>query len=74
MMINYFAMQIELGWITIEQVPLKYREKVRQLIELSNVGTTEGQSDVRFYNVYPVEIDLSTIDELVKQRTKKLNS
>ncbi|WP_258558060.1 hypothetical protein [Streptococcus porcinus] len=40
MMINYFAMQIELGWITIEQVPAKFREKVRELIELSSVGTT----------------------------------
>ncbi|PCH13896.1 hypothetical protein A9Y57_00165 [Streptococcus parauberis] len=39
MMINYFAMQIDLGWITLEEVPLKYREKVRQLIELSSVGT-----------------------------------
>ena len=38
-MINYFAMQIDLGWITLEEVPLKYLEKVRQLIELSSVGT-----------------------------------
>ncbi|EPW72044.1 hypothetical protein VYP57_00390 [Streptococcus agalactiae] len=39
MMINYFAMQIELGWITIEQVPQFCREKVRQLIEVSKIGT-----------------------------------
>ncbi len=42
MMINYFAMQIELGWITLEQVPAKYRDKVKELIDLSNVGTKEG--------------------------------
>ncbi len=42
MAINYFAMQIDLGWITLEQVPAKYRDKVKELIELSNVGTKEG--------------------------------
>ena len=41
MMINYFAMQIEFGWITLEQVPKKYREKVRELVEASTVGTDE---------------------------------
>ena len=41
MMINYFAMQIEFGWITLEQVPKKYREKVRELVEVSTVGTDE---------------------------------
>ncbi|QBX17849.1 hypothetical protein [Streptococcus parauberis] len=40
--INYFATQIELGWITLEQVPAKHRDKVKKLIELSNVGTKEG--------------------------------
>ncbi|AMQ13761.1 hypothetical protein CUGBS08_00165 [Streptococcus agalactiae] len=39
MMINYFAMQIELGWITIDDVPAFCREKVRQLIEVSKIGT-----------------------------------
>ncbi|MGT2829050.1 hypothetical protein AB6M97_10200 [Streptococcus hillyeri] len=39
MMINYFAMQVELGWITLEQVPKKFREKVRALVEVSSVGT-----------------------------------
>lgn len=38
MMINYFAMQIEFGWITLEDVPLKYREKVRLMIESGNLG------------------------------------
>ncbi|MFU1594036.1 hypothetical protein [Streptococcus dysgalactiae] len=38
MMINYFAMQIEFGWITLEDVPKKYREKVKQLIESGNIG------------------------------------
>ena len=31
--VNYFAMQVDLGWITLEQVPKKYREKVRILLE-----------------------------------------
>ena len=41
MMINYFAMQVQLGWITLEQVPKKYREKVRILVELSEAGTED---------------------------------
>ena len=41
MMINYFAMQIEFGWITLEQVPKKYRDKVRELVEASELGTEE---------------------------------
>ncbi len=41
MMINYFAMQVELGWITIEQVPKKFREKVRALVEVSSLGADE---------------------------------
>lgn len=31
--VNYFCMQVELGWITIEQVPKKYRQKVNDLLE-----------------------------------------
>lgn len=38
MMINFYAMQIENGWITLEQVPKKYRAKVKQLIEQANAG------------------------------------
>ncbi|HFR3774549.1 TPA: CD1375 family protein [Streptococcus suis] len=41
MMINYFAMQVQLGWITLEQVPKRYREKVRELVEMSEIGVTE---------------------------------
>lgn len=43
MMINYFAMQIEFGWITLEQVPKKYREKVRELVEASGTATVETE-------------------------------
>ena len=33
-MINLFVMQITLGWITIEQVPEQFREKVEELLAL----------------------------------------
>lgn len=32
-MINFLVMQIQLGKITIEQVPLKYKEEVIKLLE-----------------------------------------
>ena len=32
MMINHFAMQVQLEWITLEQVPKRYLEKVRELL------------------------------------------
>lgn len=38
MMINYFAMQIELGWITIETVPKRFRKQVQELLDLSHAG------------------------------------
>ncbi len=38
MMINYFALQIEYGWITIEQVPKRFRKQVQELLDLSHVG------------------------------------
>ena len=38
MMINYFAMQIELGWITIETVPKRFRKQVQELVDLSRAG------------------------------------
>ena len=44
MMINYFSMQVQLGWITLEQVPKRYREKVRELLELSEIGTKEEET------------------------------
>ena len=45
MMINYFAMQIELGWITIEQVPKRFRKQVQDLVDLSNAGVQEENAD-----------------------------
>lgn len=42
MMINYFAMQIELGWITIEDVPKRWRKQVQELLDLSNIGTDDS--------------------------------
>ena len=45
MMINYFAMQVQLGWITLEQVPKRYREKVRELLELAEIGATEEKQE-----------------------------
>ncbi|MFH6616101.1 hypothetical protein QE521_07085 [Streptococcus suis] len=38
MMINYFAMQVQLGWITLEQVPKRYRDKVKELVEMAEIG------------------------------------
>ena len=38
MMINYFAMQIELGWITIDTVPKRFRKQVQELVDLSRAG------------------------------------
>ena len=43
MMINYFAMQIELGWITIETVPKRFRKQVQELVDLSNAGLQEDK-------------------------------
>lgn len=44
MMINYFAMQIELGWITIETVPKRFRKQVQELVDLSNAGLQKEDS------------------------------
>jgi hypothetical protein len=46
MMINYFAMQVQLGWITLEQVPKRYRDKVRELVELADIGSKETGNEV----------------------------
>lgn len=43
MMINYFAMQIELGWITIEAVPKRFRKQVQELLDLSHAGLQEEE-------------------------------
>ena len=44
MMINYFAMQIELGWITIEAVPKRFRKQVQELLDLSHAGLQEEKT------------------------------
>ena len=44
MMINYFAMQIELGWITIEQVPKRFRKQVKDLLDLSHAGLQDDNA------------------------------
>ena len=44
MMINYFAMQIELGWITIEAVPKRFRKQVQELLDLSHAGLQEEET------------------------------
>ena len=43
MMINYFAMQIELGWITIETVPKRFRKQVQELLDLSHAGLQDEE-------------------------------
>lgn len=43
MMINYFAMQIELGWITIETVPKRFRKQVQELVDLSHAGLQDDK-------------------------------
>ena len=44
MMINYFAMQIELGWITIEAVPKRFRKQVQELLDLSHAGLQDDKT------------------------------
>lgn len=44
MMINYFAMQIELGWITIETVPKRFRKQVQELVDLSHGGLQDEEA------------------------------
>ena len=43
MMTNYFAMQVNLGWITLEEVPKRYRTKVAELVNLSDLGNKESK-------------------------------
>ena len=45
MMINYFALQIEYGWITIEQVPKRFRKQVQDLLDLSHAGLQEDGAE-----------------------------
>ena len=44
MMINYFAMQIELGWITVEAVPKRFRKQVQELLDLSHAGLQDDNT------------------------------
>nr|WP_172953746.1 hypothetical protein [Streptococcus gallolyticus] len=44
LIINYFALQIEYGWITIEQVPKRFRTKVQELLDLSHEGLQDGNT------------------------------
>lgn len=44
MMINYFVMQIELGWITIEAVPKRFRKQVQELVDLSHAGLQDEET------------------------------
>ena len=43
MMINYFAMQIELGWITIKDVPKHFHKQVQELVDLSHAGLQDEE-------------------------------
>lgn len=45
MMINFYAMQIENGWITLDQVPKKYRAKVKALVEQANAGLEDNKEE-----------------------------
>ena len=45
MMINYFAMQIELGWITIETVPKRFRKQVQELLDMSHAGLQDETAE-----------------------------
>lgn len=38
MMINFYAMEILEGWITLEQVPKRFRKRVQELVKLSEAG------------------------------------
>lgn len=42
MFVNFYAMQILEGWITLEQVPKRWREKVRVLVEDANETAEEA--------------------------------
>lgn len=44
-MINFYAMQILQGWITLEQVPRRFRAKVAKLVEESMVGVDEAKEE-----------------------------
>lgn len=37
-MINLFVMQVNLGWLKVEDIPEPYHTKVVELLEVSNMG------------------------------------
>lgn len=41
-MVNLYVMQVEQGWIKLEQVPARYRERVKALLKLADIPTDEG--------------------------------
>ncbi|MEX5397228.1 hypothetical protein ABPH35_02355 [Streptococcus sp. ZJ93] len=38
MMVNFYAMEILEGWITLEQVPKRFRKRVAELVKLAETG------------------------------------
>lgn len=38
MMVNFYAMEILEGWITLEQVPKRFRKRVQELVKLAETG------------------------------------
>lgn len=40
-MINLFVMQVQLGWLEVEDIPEPYRSQVEELLALSNTGLKE---------------------------------
>lgn len=38
MMINFYAMEILEGWITLEQVPKRFRKRVQELVNMAETG------------------------------------
>ena len=41
LMINLFVMQVQLGWLKVEDIPEPYKTQVVELLELSNTGLKE---------------------------------
>lgn len=37
-MINFYAMEILEGWITLEQVPKRFRKRVQELVNMAETG------------------------------------
>lgn len=41
LMINLFVMQVQLGWLEVEDIPEPYRSQVEELLALSSMGLKE---------------------------------